>query len=149
MKATAVDSDGEPIGLLLWAAQLAFLVQLEASLGPLGISTAEFRLIGEVARAGPAGVRQGELAARLGVRGPTVSAAVSRLERAALVVRRADPADPRARLVCIADGAPLGVGADLLRDIDHRLFSPLTVAERALLASLLARVVAHGSQHHG
>lgn len=43
------------------------------------------------------GVRQGALAERLGVEGPTMVPVIERIERAGLVERRPDPADRRAK----------------------------------------------------
>jgi DNA-binding MarR family transcriptional regulator len=90
----------------------------------MGLSVAGFRLIGEVSAA-PDGLRQSELAARLGVRPPTVSVAVKRLEELGLVTRVPDPSDPRARLVRVNPKANLGPGRDLIQLLDQELTAGL------------------------
>lgn len=110
--------------LTLWALSLALEARLAAALAPMGLSVAGFRLIGEVSAA-PEGLRQSELAARLGVRPPTVSVAVKRLEELGLVTRIPDPKDPRARLVRVNQAANLGPGLDLIEAMDQELFAGL------------------------
>lgn len=123
----------------LWALHVAFHARLEHALAPLGISAAGFRLVGELMRA-PEGLRQRELSRRLGVRAPTVSVAVSRLEADGIVRRVEDPADPRAWRVLLAPGAPLGPGVAVLEGLEADLVGSISEAERLHLLSLLARV---------
>ena len=110
--------------LTLWSLGLALEARLAAALAPMGLSVAGFRLIGEVSAA-PDGLRQSELAARLGVRPPTVSVAVKRLEELGLVTRVPDPSDPRARLVRVNPKANLGPGRDLIQLLDQELTAGL------------------------
>jgi len=119
-----------PLGVVeLWRASVAFERRLAAELAPLGLTIPAFRLIGEVMQS-PDGVRQGELARRLGVRPPTVSAAVARLEGGGLVHRVVDPDDPRARRVCLTPGAPLGGGVDVLQTLEDAVFEGLSAVDR-------------------
>jgi MarR family transcriptional regulator for hemolysin len=134
------------LGLRVWALHVQFEARLERALARLGLTPAEFRLIGEVMQA-PAGIRQGDLARRLGVRAPTVSAAVSRLEADGMVCRRTDPRDPRARLIVMADNAPLLHGVEILEAIEGDLYGVLTTAERRTVADLLDRVTANLTPH--
>lgn len=120
----------------VWALHLAFERALAAAILPLGLTVAEFRLVGEVMRV-PGGLRQGDLAQRLGVRAPTVSAAVTRLERNGVLSRRPDPDDPRARIVVLAEDAPLTHGVDILKAVDDGLFGHLSPADREALGTLL------------
>lgn len=125
----------------LWALQVLFDARLSHELAAVGLTRAEFRLVGEVMSA-PEGVRQGELARRLGVRPPTVSAALTRLEASGVVVRTRDPDDPRARRVTLAPGAPLVPGVEVLERLDADLVQALEPGERERIVELLDRLAA-------
>ncbi len=120
----------------VWALGLAFEARLARELVALKLSVADFRLIGEVMGA-PAGLRQSELSRRLGVTAPTVSAAVSRLERAGVLRRRVDPDDPRAKRVYLSEAAPLEPGLEVLQRLDALLRAGLSAADRKRLPGLL------------
>lgn len=120
----------------LWAMLISFERRLAAELEPLGLTVSGFRLIGEVMTS-PDGIRQSELARRLGVRAPTISAAVRRLEERGFVYRTPDPDDPRARRVCISPETSLQAGVDVLSRLDERLFGSLTPTERATTRALI------------
>lgn len=109
----------------LWALADAFEARLAAELERFGMSVAGFRLIGEVMQV-PDGLRQSELATRLRVKAPTVSAAVTRLEEQGLVERKRDPNDPRAWRVCLASDAPLSEGLAVLQRIESDLLRGLS-----------------------
>ncbi len=121
----------------LWTLLTAFERRLATQLQELGAPLAGLRQIGEVMTQ-PDGVRQGELARRLGVRPPTISAAVTRLEEKGLVRRVPDPDDPRARRVCLAGDASLLPGVDVLQRMESALFSDLSADERAGFREMLA-----------
>jgi len=128
----------DQLGVLqLWSLLSSFELRLAAELAELGLSVAAFRLIGEVMLE-PAGIRQGELARRLGVRPPTVSAAVTRLEQSGLIHRVTDPHDPRARRVCLSANAPLLPGLDVLQRMEVALFDGMTAEERAQTIDMLS-----------
>ncbi len=131
--------------LTLWALSLALEARLAAALAPMGLSVAGFRLIGEVSAA-PDGLRQSELAARLGVRPPTVSVAVKRLEELGLITRVPDPKDPRARLVRVNQEANLGPGLDLIDAMDRELFAGLDAQGVQALNQSLAHLQARLSR---
>jgi DNA-binding MarR family transcriptional regulator len=123
--------------LQLWQLSVTFETRLAAELAELGLSVSTFRLIGEVMQE-PHGIRQGELARRLGVRPPTVSTAVSKLERDGLLVRIKDPDDPRARRVRLAQNADLGPGLDVLMRLERTLMEGLGTAEQSTMRDVLA-----------
>lgn len=114
----------------LWALADAFETRLAAELERFGMSIAGFRLVGELMQA-PDGLRQRELASRLRVKPPTVSAAVTRLQEQGLVERRRDPDDPRAWRVCLANDAPLSEGLAVLQRIESDLLRGLSPAARS------------------
>ena len=120
----------------LWTAAVAFERRLQAEISPLGLTVPGFRLVGELMGA-PEGLRQGVLAARLGVRPPTVSAAVARLEAQGLVARTRDPNDPRARRVHLVPGTSLSEGVDVLLRLEAALTSGLSEPDRARLLATL------------
>jgi DNA-binding MarR family transcriptional regulator len=122
--------------LALWQLSVVFDAHLAAQLSTMDLSVAAFRLVGEVSRA-PEGLRQGQLAKRLGVRPPTVSAAVARLEASGILRRVPDPDDPRARRVCMAPGADLQPGVDVLATIESRLLAGQTEEQRRATIDLL------------
>jgi MarR family transcriptional regulator, transcriptional regulator for hemolysin len=125
--------------LRLWATQLLLEARLDEQLQAAGMTIAEFRLIGELLQA-PNGLRQNELAKRLGVRAPTISASVARLEAAGVVIRNADSTDPRARIVSLAPGAPIDVGVDLLENLEIRIHKALSKEEFAQFDQMLEKI---------
>lgn len=140
------DSSTPPLDDLLvvtlWTTAIAFERRLAAELATMGLSVASFRLIGEVMRE-PQGVRQGELARRLGVRPPTVSTAVAKLEADGIVSRVPDPSDPRARLVLLAENAPLLPGIDLFQRLESLLVAGLNADEQSQLRAGLSQLTAN------
>lgn len=123
----------------LWGLFVAFERRLAKELEPMGLTVSTFRLIGEVMQE-PAGIRQAELARRLGVRPPSISVAVKRLEERGLLARVPDPADPRARRVVIADPAALGPGLDVLGRMEAVLFGDMGADERAQTRVLMQKL---------
>ncbi len=103
--------------LELWGLSVLFEQRLALELAEFGMSVPAFRLLGEL-MGEPEGLRQAELARRLGVRPPTVSVAVAKLEAQGLVDRVVDPSDTRARLVRLSEGAPLGPGVAVLQRLE-------------------------------
>lgn len=69
----------------------------------IGVTAGEARALAHAARAGS--VRQNVLAERMGVEAMTLSAYLDRLEARGLIERVADPADRRAKLVRLTEGA--------------------------------------------
>lgn len=110
-----LDADGE-----LSAAQLSTL-----------------KMLLEPADAG--GARVGEIARNLGVKVPSATEQIIKLERAGLVRREADPADSRAVLVTLtADGLAAVESANARRNaVMAGILGSLTEAERAALAAAL------------
>ena len=123
----------------LWGLQLAFQARLDRALAGLGLTSAGFRLVGELMNA-PTGLKQRELAQRLGIKAPTVSVAISKLEAAGVVERVDDRDDPRAWSVQLSPTAPLGPGVAVLEALERDLVGPLSTKDRRALIDLLDRV---------
>jgi DNA-binding MarR family transcriptional regulator len=120
----------------LWSLSISFERRLGLETEKLGLSVSSFRLIGEVMQE-PNGIRQGELAKRLGVRPPTVSAAVARLEERGMVWRKEDPDDPRARRVHLCANAPVQPGFALLTGLEEVMLAGMSPEERTQARNVL------------
>ncbi|MBL8923267.1 MAG: MarR family transcriptional regulator [Myxococcaceae bacterium] len=129
------------LSLQVWALAEAFKARLEHDLAPLGLSASAFRLVGELMRA-PGGLRHGELARRLGVKPPSVTAMVARLEAAGVVTTRSEPGDARATRVQLRSGAPLGPGVEVLRQLDQVLAGDDGRTARAELSRVVTVLLA-------
>ncbi len=102
-----------------WELSTAVVLFHEAIARRLGLSAAEHKALGVIARSGP--LPTGALAPELGV-GPTaLTGIIDRLERAGYVSRRPDPADRRRVLVQAEPGRTPDLGgifADLTREMN-------------------------------
>ena len=85
------------------------------------------------------GIRVGEIARNLGVRVPSATEQVIRLEAAGLARREADPADSRAVLVSLtpAGRVALHQADDRRTDVMARIIASLSDSERHQLAAAL------------
>jgi len=122
-----LDADGE-----LSAAQLSTLKMLLDSTGKNAENRAE-------ASAEAGGVRVGEIARNLGVKVPSATEQIIKLERAGLVRREADPADSRAvRVKLTAEGHAAVESANARRNaVMAGILGSLTDSERQALASAI------------
>ena len=93
-------------GFALGKAMVDILDTMAGSVGEFGVSPARWRLlVALIVQTGPEGATIGELAAHLGVREPTVTATVDRLEQEGLVSRTRDASDGRVvRVTPTAEG---------------------------------------------
>lgn len=115
---------------------------LDEALSPAGLSVRQFMVLMELASA-PDGIRPlAELMARAQSSAPNMSALVSRMERAGLVRKGREADDQRLVTVEITESGwgRLGEGAPLLIAAEKELVSPLSRAELAELARLLAKL---------
>ena len=132
---------GDNVGFLAYRLHQAMREALEAKLGPIGISPAEWGVLNHC-RHGvetPAG-----LAECLGVDRAAITRQVDRLVACALLERTPNPADGRSTLIrltvsgqCLAHRA-----ADLCAEVERLHTSGLDADERARLVELLRKVVA-------
>jgi DNA-binding MarR family transcriptional regulator len=130
------------VSLRVWALAEAFEARLARELRSLDLSVSGFRLVGELLTA-PAGLRTGELARRVGVKPPSVTTMVAKLEAAGVVVVVSDPDDARGTRVKLAPRARLGRGLDVLARLDRALVGEASPAARKKLARTLEGLVAH------
>jgi DNA-binding MarR family transcriptional regulator len=114
----------------------------DEELAPLGVGAQALGLLARLTEED--GLTQADLARRGRVEASTVCRMVDRLERDALVERRADPADRRSARVHLTsrgrEAAERGMAT--VRDLDARMAAGLDAAERARLSELLDRVLA-------
>ncbi len=93
---------------------------------------------------------QATIAQRLGIDRTVMTYLVDDLEKAAMVERRPDPADRRARQVILtAKGAEvLGASSARIREVERSVLGGLTDDEAQLFRSLLARVTSDVAVDH-
>ena len=107
----------------------------------LGATRAQWRVLARLHRSG-GGLRQVELADALDVEPITLCRMIDRLEEAALVERRRDPADRRAWRIYLTDAAQPII--DQLGEIgaafEEELTAGVSAKEREALTGLLARL---------
>ena len=102
-------------------------LRLDERLRPLGLSQARWVALYRLARL-PAPPAQGELAALLGVEGPTVARLLDSLESAGYVIRRPTPRDRRIKIIELTararreaariDRVAMALRHELLADLD-------------------------------
>jgi len=134
--------DGLPIGLRLTRTARVVTQAFERAMAEAGGSAATFQIL-VLVRARRWGT-QAEMAAAMGITGATLTHHLKAMEAQGLVRRWRDEDNQRVQRVALTDdGAAL---FDRLRRVarrhDARLRAPLTDAETAQLADLLARVEA-------
>lgn len=131
---------GQLMALIARADRLAFR-DLAAALAPLGVTLADFRVVG--ALMGEAeGLGQKELASRLGIEPATLSVALAKLERAGHVERTVAEHDSRARVVRLAAGA--AAFPDVLAqvaDLERRAAAGISDKDLAVTRRVLQRVI--------
>jgi DNA-binding MarR family transcriptional regulator len=110
----------------------------------LGLTRAQCRLLGTLARQNDRPVNQAALADDLEMTPMGVTKLCDRMEAAGWIVRRASPDDRRVKLVSLADASheALRRALALSNTIQADVLSDLSRAERALLVELLRKV--HG-----
>ena len=130
-----------PLGLLVARTAKALDRAFADSLSAVGGSGATWLVLSSLSEGGHR--TQGELAAAVGVRSPTLTHHLDGLERAGLVTRERDPANRRAQRVALTE-AGQALFIRLRRSaaaFDGRLKAGLDEVEIALLRRLLAQLV--------
>ncbi|MFT5679856.1 MAG: DNA-binding MarR family transcriptional regulator [Myxococcota bacterium] len=125
--------------LLLWKLAITFEARLAAELAEMNLTVAGFRLIGEVMQE-PNGLRESELAHRLGISESTITETVSRMEIRDVLRREPDPDEPGAQRVYLAASANLILGIDVLSDLESVLLSGMDADDQHAVQDLLRRL---------
>jgi MarR family transcriptional regulator for hemolysin len=136
----------------LWLLRISRLWRREANLAveSFGLSEATTLPLLQLGRLGD-GVRQMELAAALGIEGPSLVPQLDALEKAKLVLRKPDPTDRRAKtLFLTARGRALLEKIDpFLADIRNRLLAEVSETDLATCFEVLGKIqkAAQGRRH--
>lgn len=138
-------SDERTLGQLLGEVTNIWRTVLDRRLKPLGLSQARWRVLLHVARAGHP-LTQTELAARLGVGGPSLVSLLDRMESDGWISRRRHATDRRRNQIHLAPRAEkmmptITAEAEQLR---RDLTEGLDPAEIATAKRVLARIRARG-----
>lgn len=120
---------GPTPGFLVWRLSMKWRVAIDRGLSPLGLTHAQYSLLGSLSGMQHAGLRpsQRELADHTGLEALYVSKLARGLEAAGFVERAADPADTRAvRLSLTAEGlAVTGRAVEVVQHLVDGLLAPL------------------------
>lgn len=120
---------GPTPGFLVWRLSMKWRVAIDRGLAPLGLTHAQYSLLGSLSGMQHAGLRpsQRALADHTGLEALYVSKLARGLEAAGFVERAADPADTRAvRLSLTAEGlAVTGRAIEVVRRLVDGLLAPL------------------------
>ncbi len=128
-------------GYLLGRATDRSREHFEALVKPLGIGRRHFAILAVLGEEKPSS--QIEMSERLGIDRNTMVLLLDDLEAKALAVRRRDSADRRTHRVSLTDAGRdvLAQSIDAARRTNDAVFAPLSPEERALLHSLLRRLL--------
>ncbi|WP_412538918.1 MarR family transcriptional regulator [Longispora sp. K20-0274] len=123
------DTTGPTPGFLVWRLSMRWRVAVDRALAPLGLTHAQYSLLGSLHGMHSAGQRpsQRQLADHTGLEPLYVSKLARTLEAAGLVARTPDPTDTRAvRLSLTPAGVELsGRAVTVVRDVFDGLLAPL------------------------
>ncbi|MEE4496370.1 MarR family winged helix-turn-helix transcriptional regulator [Streptomyces sp. BE230] len=121
--------EGPTPGFLVWRLSMKWRVAIDRALGPLGLTHAQYSLLGSLLGMQRTGLRpsQRALADHTGLEALYVSKLARSLEAAGLVERAADPADTRAvQLSLTAEGLKVADRAvEIVRRLVDGLLAPL------------------------
>lgn len=124
------------------AAERVATATLEQELAALGITLAQFRVVGALLGE-TEGISQRALAARVGIEAPTLSVTITKLEAAGVVERVADPDDGRAWRVRIAGSSSLGDVMKIIRSVESRATRDIPLADLETTKRVLAQLKAN------
>ncbi|MEU9094452.1 MarR family winged helix-turn-helix transcriptional regulator [Streptomyces sp. NPDC087901] len=121
--------EGPTPGFLVWRLSMKWRVAIDRALGPLGLTHAQYSLLGSLLGMQRAGLRpsQRALADHTGLEALYVSKLARSLEAAGLVERATDPADTRAVQLSLTDEglAVAGRAVEVVRRLVDGLLAPL------------------------
>lgn len=133
----------DTIGVLISDAARLLRRRFDARARRIGVSRAQWQVLIALARA--QGINQAALAERLEVETITVGRMVDRLADAALVERRADPADRRAWQLYLTPRAQMLLGdlAPVAAELRAEMLDGFDAGEQAMLHALLVKLRAN------
>lgn len=119
-----------------------FATALAHRLRPLGVAPAQFMTLIELWEHD--GLTQRQLVERLDVEQATMANTLNRMERDALIERRAGPGDKRTRLIFLTDKARAlrGPAIGAAKAVNADAMANLSASEAAQLLALMPRVIA-------
>ncbi|MEV0580021.1 MarR family transcriptional regulator [Streptomyces sp. NBC_01463] len=121
--------EGPTPGFLVWRLSMKWRVAMDRALGPLGLTHAQYSVLGSLLGMQRSGLRpsQRALADHTGLEALYVSKLARSLEAAGLVERATDPADTRAVRLSLTDEglAVAGRAVDVVRELVDGLLTPL------------------------
>ncbi|MFD9542099.1 MarR family winged helix-turn-helix transcriptional regulator [Streptomyces sp. NPDC060022] len=121
--------EGPTPGFLVWRLSMKWRVAVDRALAPLGLTHAQYSLVGSLHGMQRSGVRpsQRRLADHTGLEPLYVSKLARSLETAGLVERTPDPADTRAVQLALTDeGSAVALRAvEVVQEVMDRLLAPL------------------------
>ncbi|MCX5144574.1 MarR family winged helix-turn-helix transcriptional regulator [Streptomyces sp. NBC_00338] len=121
--------EGPTPGFLVWRLSMKWRVAMDRALGPLGLTHAQYSVLGSLLGMQRSGLRpsQRALADHTGLEALYVSKLARSLEAAGLVERATDPADTRAVRLSLTDEglAVAGRAVDVVRELVDGLLAPL------------------------
>lgn len=130
-------------GVLAGEIARLYAAALQRTLMPLGLSRAQFVVLGELWLTD--GLTQKELASRLSLEQATMANTLARMERDDLVTRKPHPDDGRSQQIWLT-GTAKELQAPATRaaiEADSLVAAGLPAAERELFLSMLGRVAAN------
>ena len=141
------NQEPEHVWLVMMKAMRALTRYAAAGIEETGLGLSDFAVLEVLLHKGPTPVN--EIGRRVRLTSGSITAAIDRLERKALVERQGDPADRRTRMVHLT---PAGRALISSTFADHagameRATAGLTVEERAQAAALLKKLGRYAQAH--
>lgn len=129
--------------LILWRAYESLREHAEKHIASLGIGFSDFAILEYLLHKGPAPVNT--IGAKIHLTSGSITAAIDRLEQKALVERRDDPADRRARIVHLTDSGRSVIECAFANHeaAMQRACAGLSAAEQKRAADLLRKLGLH------
>lgn len=137
----------EQVGLAIGDCARIWRDVVNERLRPLGLSQSTWLTLWTLARF-PEGLRQADLAQRLGIEGPTLVRLLDRLERDGLLERRASSRDRRCKLVHLTPQAQpvLAQVREIIAALRMEIMGELPEDELAVSLAVLQRICDHLSR---
>ena len=138
--------DVEKIGFLLHETSRAWRTKLDQRLKPLGLSMGKWTTLAHLARGGDK-LTQAEIAARVGVEGPTLAGILDRLEQDGWIKRQNSTEDRRCKTVHLQERAAgvLDQIFETAQTLRHELLEEIPKADLETCIRVLATIRARAA----